>query len=90
NIRKNLREYSTRFEEQDMESSSQVSSAERTRRRQLLEEWANWRKRVEADLASDRAAAGQQTAAVSADDEEAEEVDEWIEEVIDEKEEIVA
>ncbi|KAF9313816.1 Translation initiation factor 3 subunit b [Podila horticola] len=89
NIRKNLREYSSRFEEMDRSASSQVSSAERTRRRELLEEWANWRKRVEADLASDRAALGQQLTA-NTDDEEAEEVDEWIEEVIDEKEEIVA
>ncbi|KAG0253123.1 Translation initiation factor 3 subunit b [Mortierella polycephala] len=90
NIRKNLRDYSIRFEEQDMESSSLVSSAERQRRRQLLEEWSNWRQRVEADLVSDRAAAGQQVAAATAEDEEAEVVDEWIEEVIDEKEEIVA
>jgi len=89
NIRKNLREYSSRFEEMDRSASSQVSSAERTRRRELLEEWNNWRKRVEADLASDRAALGQQLAA-NTDDEEAEEVDEWIEEVIDEKEEIIA
>ncbi|KAF9898492.1 Translation initiation factor 3 subunit b [Lobosporangium transversale] len=90
NIRKNLREYSARFDEQDMESSSQVSSAERQRRRRLIEEWANWRKHVEAELSQEQSAAGQQASAVNAEDEEAEEVDEWIETVIDEKEEIVA
>ncbi|KAI8362858.1 translation initiation factor eIF-3b [Mortierella sp. GBAus27b] len=89
-IRKNMREYSARFEEQDMESSSQVSSAERQRRRQLLEDWASWRKSVEAELAAQRAAEGEQMGGSTAEEEEAEEVDEWIEEVIDEKEEIVA
>ncbi|KAG0223885.1 Translation initiation factor 3 subunit b [Actinomortierella wolfii] len=93
NIRKTLKQYSERFDEMDLMSSSQVSSAERQRRRKLLEDWASWRKQVEAELAAERAAAGAPVPAAQAapaSDEDNEEVDEWVEEVIDEKEEIVA
>ncbi|KAF9585851.1 Translation initiation factor 3 subunit b [Lunasporangiospora selenospora] len=88
-IRKNLREYSARFEELDMASKTQVTDEVRKRRRDLMEDWTKWRKDVESELAYERSASGQQAPVINSADEEAEVVDEWIEEVIDEKEEIV-
>ncbi|KAF9929867.1 Translation initiation factor 3 subunit b [Linnemannia zychae] len=87
-IRKNLLKYSSRFEEQDMESTFSASSAKHKRRQAMLEEWAEWRKRVEADLSRGHMEARLPVSSYSIDN-DSEGVEEWAEELIGEKEEVV-
>ncbi|OZJ01882.1 hypothetical protein BZG36_05011 [Bifiguratus adelaidae] len=54
-IRKNLRDYSKTFEEEDLAATQSVSKEIMAHRKRLLDEWYNWRKRVEAELAEERA-----------------------------------
>ena len=103
-IRKNLREYSRVFEQEDAERISSADVAVVEARRRLLLEWVTWRETMEEELVEDRAALGlpedgpvaellrQKTAAVApAGGEEVEEqvVEEIMEEVLEETEEIV-
>jgi translation initiation factor 3 subunit B len=102
-IRKNLREYSRVFEQEDAERISSADVAVVEARRHLLLEWVTWRETMEEELAEDRAALGlpedgpvaellrQKTAAVAPAGEEQEEqvVEEIMEEVLEETEEIV-
>lgn len=57
-VRKNLREYSRVFEEQDLAKKNQASAEEVERRMTLLNEWYSWRREVEADLREEREARG--------------------------------
>lgn len=87
-IRKNLREYSKTFEAEDALAQTSVSKELLAHRRRLIDEWNAWRKRVEKDLADERERAG--VPAISRkDDDNVEIIEEWIEEVVDEIEEIV-
>ncbi|KAK9729359.1 Translation initiation factor 3 subunit b [Basidiobolus ranarum] len=85
-IRKNLKDYSRDFEQEDLSSESAVSAAVLAQRRQLIEEWQTWRSRVEAELAQERAASGK---ASFTQDSNTEVIEEWIEEVIEETEEVL-
>ncbi|ORX90879.1 translation initiation factor eIF-3b [Basidiobolus meristosporus CBS 931.73] len=85
-IRKNLKEYSREFEQEDLSSENAVSAAVLAQRRKLIDEWQTWRSRVEAELAQERAAAGQTSVA---QDSNTEVIEEWIEEVIEETEEVL-
>ena len=53
-IRKNLREYSKIFEEQDQYELDTANLAVVETRRRLLNEWLEWRKQVEEDLREER------------------------------------
>ena len=53
-VRKNLREYSRVFEEQDLAKKNQASAEEVERRMRLLEEWYSWRAGVVEDLRQQR------------------------------------
>lgn len=101
-VRKNLREYSRVFEQEDAEriSSADVAVVE-ARRHQLLD-WYNWRESTEEELIEERLALGlpenpldellkEKTAEVAAVVGEAEEqvIEEIMEEVLEETEEIV-
>lgn len=57
-VRKNLREYSRVFEQEDADRGASADLAVVEARRNMLEEWYNWREEVEYDLSEERAALG--------------------------------
>lgn len=90
-VRKNLREYSRQFEQEDELEQSNVSAELVAHRRRLLDEWDAWRAQCKKALADERRQLGweSQKAADQKRAQTVETVEEWIEEVIDEKEEVV-
>ncbi|KAL2163577.1 hypothetical protein VTH06DRAFT_5635 [Thermothelomyces fergusii] len=98
-IRKNLREYSRIFEQEDAERISSADVAVVEARRRLLQQWYAWRQSVEEELAEERAALGlpeksvvellREQAAAAAPAGEEQVVEETLEEVLEETEEIV-
>ncbi len=97
-IRKNLREYSKDFEEQDRIEEDKEKGVIVDERRRMLSEWLAWREREQEDLRADRRELGlpedpeeeEANAAEGADGEDATVVEEIVEEVLDEIDEIVA
>jgi len=98
-IRKNLREYSRVFEQEDAERINSADVAVVEQRRRILEEWYAWRAITEEELAEDRETLGlpadpiaellkAKTAALALDEEE-KVIEEIMEEVLEETEEIV-
>src|SRR6266513_1794673 len=57
-IKKNLREYSKRFDEEDMLAQTFVSKEQIAHRRRLIDEWNAWRKRVERELSKEKERTG--------------------------------
>ncbi|RUS24890.1 hypothetical protein BC938DRAFT_472941, partial [Jimgerdemannia flammicorona] len=89
-IRKGLREYSRKFEQEDAIVDDEASAEVLAHRRRLLDEWYSWRKRVEAQLLEERRNRGMEIRGAVTDGQEDDEVvEEWIEEVIEETEELV-
>lgn len=90
-IRKNLREYSKGFDEEDLAEAQQVDEAVVTIRREKLDEWLAWRRITEEDLDEERQAMGVETAAEIAEVEDGDKkmVEQEIEEIVNEEEEIV-
>ncbi len=88
-IRKNLREYSRQFDEEDAAEESNVSAELLAYRRRLIDEWNAWRKRRVTELEAERKKEGKVVEQKSEKDEEKEQVEEWVEEVIDETEVVV-
>jgi translation initiation factor 3 subunit B len=96
-IRKNLREYSRVFEQEDAERISSADVAVVEHRRRLLEEWYSWRAVVEEEIAEEREALGlpdvaellrKKTEGLAVSDKE-QVIEETVEEVLEETEEIV-
>ncbi|KAI8459008.1 translation initiation factor eIF-3 subunit 9 [Phakopsora pachyrhizi] len=89
-IRKNLREYSKQFEEDDLLEASNVSAELIAHRRRLLDEWDAWRGRCKDELKNERRLVGREF-----EDEEpgegdlSEQIQEWVEEVIEETETVI-
>ena len=79
-IRKNLREYSKTFDEQDFSKKNRANQAVIEQRRRLLDEWKAWRKGVD-ELVVVKKTEG--------DTAESEVIEELVEDVIDESEEVV-
>lgn len=99
-IRKNLREYSRVFEQEDAERINSADVAVVQERRRLLEEWHAWRANMEEELAEEREILGlpvdpvgellkAKTAAIAPGQEE-QVIEEIMEEVLEETEEIVS
>lgn len=101
-IRKNLREYSRVFEQEDADRGASADLAVVEARRALLREWYSWREEVEAEAAEERAALGlpddPHAALLEAKtksmeggpgSEESRVIEEIVEEVIEEHEEII-
>lgn len=86
-IKKNLREYSRQFDEDDAAEESNVSAELLAHRRRLIDEWNAWRKKRTQELKAEREAAGAVVEAKT--DEAVEQVEEWIEELLEETEEVV-
>ncbi|KZF26837.1 eukaryotic translation initiation factor 3 subunit B [Xylona heveae TC161] len=95
-IRKNLREYSKIFEEEDQYELDSANFAIVEHRRRILDEWLAWRASVEEELRADRKEEGlpetpkEDAADADADAGEGAFVEEIVEEIIDETEEIVS
>ena len=82
-IRRNLREYSAQFEQEDAEARSNVSAELIAQRRRLVDEWNAWRQQCKAELKA-------MGAKEEGKEEEAkEEIEVWIEEVIEQTEEVI-
>lgn len=93
-IRKNLREYSRQFEEQDQLEASNVSSELIALRKRLIEEWNAWRRESKALVEEKRKELGKEVKKSLQRGEQAQEedevVEEWVEEVVSETIEVIA
>ena len=94
-VRKNLREYSKMFEEQDQSELDTANQAVVEARARALSEWVEWRKTVEQELQEDRRAQDLAEDGTTARDDVAEDqkdtvIEEIVEEIVDESEEIVS
>ncbi|KAI5897565.1 translation initiation factor eIF-3b [Schizophyllum commune H4-8] len=82
-IRRNLREYSAQFEQEDAEARSNVSAELIAQRRRLVDEWNAWRQQCKAEL---KALGAKEE---GKEEEAKEEIEVWIEEVIEQTEEVI-
>lgn len=98
-IRKNLREYSRVFEQEDADRGASADLAVVEARRRILDEWYEWRERLDAELAEEREALGlpkdphshlleAKTKMLEGADQE-QVIEEIVEEVLEESEEII-
>jgi translation initiation factor 3 subunit B len=93
-IRKNLREYSKVFDQEDADRGASADLAVVEHRRRLLEEWVAWRAGVEEDLKEEKEARGLPLDPLEGlidakDDGEDQVIEEIVEEIVEETEEIV-
>lgn len=93
-IRKNLREYSRQFEQEDAERGASADLAVIEARRGLLDEWYAWRASVEEELEEEREIRGLpkkplEEQATQPEEGEQQVIEEIVEEVLEENEEIV-
>lgn len=93
-VRKNLREWSKQFDEQDAAKKNTANRAVVEQRRALLDEWLSRRHRIEADLREERQEYGlpelsPEEAAAKDDDADGTYVEEVVEEIVEETEEII-
>jgi translation initiation factor 3 subunit B len=93
-IRKNLREYSKVFDQEDADRGASADLAVVEHRRRLLEEWLSWRASVEEEVKEEREARGlplDPLADLLDKSEEGEDqvIEEIVEEIVEESEEIV-
>lgn len=93
-IRKNLRDYSKDFEEQDRIEEDKEKGAIVEERRRMLSEWKAWREKVQEEMKEERADLGLKEEAEEEEEKdgkaEKKVVEEIVEEVLDEVEEIVS
>jgi translation initiation factor 3 subunit B len=91
NLRKNLREYSRAFEEADAAEETTVSAELVAQRKRAVDEWNAWRVRVAEEMAEVRRARGKrgESLALKQEEEDKEEIEVWIDEVIEQIEEVV-
>lgn len=85
-IRKNLREYSRKFDEEDAAEESSVSAELIAQRKRLVDEWNAWRALRRKENADERV---QRANKHVLDKEDKEEIEVWMDEVIEQIEEIV-
>lgn len=85
-IRRNLREFSRTFDEEDAAEESNVSAELIAHRKRLVDEWNAWRARCRRDLTDEKQSRAQDR---GTHEEEKEEIEEWVDEVIEQIEEEV-
>ncbi|GAA5925427.1 hypothetical protein JCM1841_004851 [Sporobolomyces salmonicolor] len=92
-IRKNLREYSRQFEEQDQLEAANLNTEVVEQRKRLIDEWNAWRRQAVEQMEQRRQEMGRAVKAslVKAEEAQKEEevVEEWVEEVVSEVVELV-
>ena len=93
-VRKNLKEYSKIFDQEDQEAEMSQALAHKEEYKRMLDDWKAWRSHGREKLRAARKELGIDSAIVSSasqlEKESTEEVQEWVEEVLEEKEEVVA
>ena len=85
-IRKNLREYGRTFDEEDAAEDAADSADLIAHRRRLVDEWNAWRARCKKEIADEQQGKGE---TLEEREEEREEIEVWIDEVIEQTEEAV-
>lgn len=88
-IRRNLREYSRVFEEEDSIEQSNLSAELIAQRKRLVDEWNAWRIQCKEEIAEERRKNGALALGTDEKHEEKEEIEVWIEKVIEQTEEEV-
>jgi translation initiation factor 3 subunit B len=93
-IRKNLREYSKVFDQEDADRGASADLAVVEHRRRLLDEWLAWRAQIEEEVKQEREARGLPLDPIEDlikrdDDEEDQVIEEIVEEIVEETEEII-
>jgi len=88
-VRLGLKEYSRAFDEDDAAEENRGSAEKLAQRQRDIAEWDAWRLRNVARLAEARKARGKELKKDTAAADAEEQVEEWIEELIDETEEVV-
>jgi translation initiation factor 3 subunit B len=92
-IRKNLREYSKVFDQEDADRGASADLAVVEHRRRLLDEWLAWRENIEEDVAAEREEMGLPLDPLEGllkhTDGEDQVIEEIVEEIVEETEEIV-
>ena len=78
-----MRDYSRAFDEEDAAEESNVSAELIAHRKRLIDEWNAWRARVRREI-SDRRGRERPIG-----EEDTEEITEWLEEVIEQTEEVI-
>ncbi|KAI0686490.1 translation initiation factor eIF-3b [Cytidiella melzeri] len=86
-VRKNLKEYSRAFEEEDAAEESNVSAELIAQRKRLVDEWNAWRTRAKEEMAAEIGHG--KKVAEKTEEEAKEEIEVWIDEVIEQVEEEV-
>jgi translation initiation factor 3 subunit B len=87
-VRRELKEHSRAFEEQDQAEENKGTAEKQAERERAVKEWNAWRKRSVESLLSERKARKKEL--TKADSGHAqEEVEEWVEELVQETEEVV-
>lgn len=86
-VRRNLREYSRAFDEEDAAEESNVSAELIALRKRLVDEWNAWRARTKKEVAEERGQNPLSGKETKAHDEEKEEIEVWVDEVIEQIEE---
>jgi translation initiation factor 3 subunit B len=91
NVRKNLREFSRAFEEADAAEETTVSAELVAQRKRAVDEWNAWRLRVAEEVADARRARGRREdpSGRKREEEDKEEIEVWIDELIELTEEVV-
>jgi translation initiation factor 3 subunit B len=89
-IRRNLREYSRVFEEEDALEESNISAELIAHRKRLVDEWNAWRIQCNEEIMEERRRAGTLVQRNEDAEEEKEEIEVWIDEVIEQTEEILS
>jgi len=89
-IRRNLREYSRTFEEADATEETMVSAELVAQRKRAVDEWNAWRVRVAEEVAEVQRVGGRRgELPARKQEEDKEEIEVWIDEVIEQAEEVV-
>jgi translation initiation factor 3 subunit B len=93
-IRKNLREYSKVFDQEDADRGASADAAVIEHRRMLLDQWLAWRATVEEEVAEERELMGLPADPLEGlikktDEGENQVIEELVEEVLDETEEVI-
>lgn len=83
-VRKNLKEFSRVFDEEDAAEESNISAELIAQRKRLVDEWNAWRVRAKEELSEERRKGGKKDIkAEKPQEEEKEEIEVWIDEVVE-------
>ncbi len=88
-VRKELKDYSRVFDEEDAAEENRGSAEKLAQRQREISEWNAWRQRNVARLLEERRKKGKEIKEI-VHEEKDEKVEEWTEELLDETEEVVA